>query len=509
MNRYLISILILTGISLEAFDSKLEFRHRESEGVGYNQGYSTIEFIGNTNWDKLEFLTNLRGHIFNNGKMAGNIGLGLRKPLKSERYLIGLNAYYDVRATHYLIAQQMGVGGEFLSKRADLRINGYIPVSKQSDYEQKTFTGFVDHTMYVKQKVHATLPCAELELGIPIKSIFYLAGGPYYLFNKDVRGFHTGNTWGGRLRATLDITDYLTLSAICTHDGIFNTRFQGYISINVPLSKDKPKKPIKRNLRNVPITRNEIIPIQTKHRTAPLSSIEDSADSLTSIIFVNNAFTGIGKGTFEEPYTSLKEAEQASKPGDVIYVFPGDGTTKNMDEGIVLKEGQTFTSSGEPLTLDEVVVPAQTPNQKPVITNIHADEPIVANGSYSDNAFTLIDPSDYIFPDWDSPSYDTSVSASLLGGDQSGDIVPTFNDSPTIAAEPNLNDGDSNAGSSFDVINDSDVESNHSDVSEQESATSGDFEIVNGADPGNAVDSVNSSDTTATDSGGGWFHWPW
>lgn len=478
MNKYLFSILVLTAISLEAFDSKLEFRHRESEGVGYNQGYSTIEFIGNSNWDKLEFLTNVRGHVFNNGKMAGNVGLGLRKPLKSERYLLGLNAFYDVRSTHYLTAQQIGAGAEFLSKRADVRFNGYLPISKKSDYEQKTFTGFVDHTVYVKQKVHATLPCAEIELGFPIKSIFYLAGGPYYLFNKNVRGFHTGGTWGGRVRALIDITDYLSLSALCTRDDIFKTRFQGYISINIPLSKDKPKKPTKRNLRNVAITRNEIIPIETKHRTVTLSSIEESEDSLTSIIFVNNAFTGIGKGTFEEPFNSLKEAEKASQPGDVIYVFPGDGTTKNMDEGIILKQDQTFTSSAEPLQLDELVVPAQTPHQKPVITNIHPGEPIVSNGSYSDNAFTFIDPSDYIFPDWDTPCYDTSDSVSLLGGNDSGEVNPTFVDqAPTIHLDSDLGNGDGSVDS-FEMVNhpdsDQDIESDNDSTA--------DFEVVNQTD---------------------------
>ncbi|MFS8563224.1 MAG: inverse autotransporter beta domain-containing protein [Rhabdochlamydiaceae bacterium] len=163
MKKYLLATLALTGFTLHAFEGSLDFRHIESGGVGYNQGYSTIEFIGNQNWDKFELLLNLRGHVFNNGRLAGNAGFGLRKPFKSERYLFGLNAFYDVRNTTNLTAQQIGVGAEFLSAHADMRVNGYIPFSKESDFEQKTFSAFGGHTIYVKQKAEIVLPVQSLK----------------------------------------------------------------------------------------------------------------------------------------------------------------------------------------------------------------------------------------------------------------------------------------------------------------------------------------------------------
>ena len=507
MKRYLITTLVLTGLSLHAFDAKLEFRHREAQGVGYNQGYSTIEFIGNRNWNKLELLINLRGHVFNNGKLAANGGFGLRKPLKSERYLIGLNAFYDVRQTSDFTPQQIGVGGEFLSKHADLRINGYLPISKQTDFEQRSFSEFSGNSLYVSQKAQAALPCAEIELGIPIKSMFYLAGGPYYLFEKNVRGMETGKSWGGRLRASINFAPFLSLSAIVTHDGIFNTRYQGTISFDIPLHQVKAKKPIKRCLRNIPLTRNEIIPIEKKHRKVPLASITTTND-LTSIIFVNNAFIGIGKGTFEEPYTSLKEAEQGSNPGDIIYVFPGDGTTHNMDEGIILKDGQYLRSSAEALVIDEVIVPPQTPHQKPAITNIHTDQPIITNShdSYSESAFTVIDPSDYVFPDWDNTSYEVSDSTPLLGGDSSGDVVPVFSsedleiDNPSyVVDEPNSSFDSDHSGLHIDSDGFEDTPDSGPASSEHSSEPSHDsFEHI---------DTSNLPVDASQDTAGSW--WPW
>ncbi len=436
MKKYLIATLVLTGFTLHAFDTTLEFRHIESGGVGYNQGYSTIEFIGNQNWNKCELLLDIRGHVFNNGRLAGNAGIGVRKPFKSERYLFGLNAFYDVRNTANLTAQQVGVGAEWLSAYADIRLNGYIPFSKQSDFDQRTFSAFSGNDVYVKQRAEIALPCGEVEIGVPIKSIFYLAGGPYYLFKKTTHHMDSGNAWGGKIRAVLDVTDFLALSGIVSYDPIFHTKVQGYISFNISLEKLKKKKTPKvstksysRNLRNVAIARNEIIPIEKKHRTVPLSEISSKGD-LLSIIFVDNSFQGVGLGTFEAPFTSLKEAEQGSKPGDIIYVLPGDGTSHNMEEGIILKPNQTLTSSGAALEINEVIIPPQTPGQKPVITNIHSDQPVVthAEGSYFEDAFTVIDPADYIFSDWDSPSYEVTTTTDLLGGDSSGAVTQNFDD---------------------------------------------------------------------------------
>ena len=60
---------------------RITARHIESKGVGYDQGYTTLEgFFSpvecwNTRWTP--FL-DIRGHVFNNGKFAANAGVGVR-----------------------------------------------------------------------------------------------------------------------------------------------------------------------------------------------------------------------------------------------------------------------------------------------------------------------------------------------------------------------------------------------------------------------------------------------
>ena len=77
-------------------------------------------------------------------------------------------------------------------------------------------------------------------------------------------------------------------------------------------------------------------------------------------------------GTFEDPFATLLEAQHASHIGDFIYVFPGDGTTKGMDVGFIMKQKQTLAGSGASLAVSTrkgvVFVPALT-NNRPVMTN--------------------------------------------------------------------------------------------------------------------------------------------
>jgi hypothetical protein len=66
----------------------------------------------------------------------------------------------------------------------------------------------------------------------------------------------------------------------------------------------------------------------------------------TKVWFVKNDHVGPSNGTHNAPFSTLLEAEHVSQPGDVIYLFAGDGTTKGLDHGICLKSGQRLLGSG-------------------------------------------------------------------------------------------------------------------------------------------------------------------
>jgi hypothetical protein len=396
MKLPIITTLTLLSCSLQAANSTLQVRHRESGGVGYSQGYTSGDYFLTAQWTKLELLFNLRGHLFNDGFFAGNGGIGLRYSLKDDHYRLGANVFYDCRDSSHLFANQISAGLEFLSHHFDIRANGYLPIVKTTSFEEKKFQNFSGHYALIQGKLHAALPCIEGEVGIPFYKRWYVAVGTYYLFRESHRHLSTGNAWGAKLHADVSLGHYLGLGMALTHDHIFNTRLQGVVSLNIPLGKRTKKPYTSRDLGQVPIMRNEIIPLQTERKSRTLLTQSSSSNSPVRFLFVSNTAAS-GDGSFEKPFASLKEAEEHSKPGDVIYVFPGDGTPRHMDEGIVLKNDQILASAGAPLNVGEVNIPAATPGAAPAMTNVQSNQPVVTNPGRSRlNDFIFLPPWEYL-----------------------------------------------------------------------------------------------------------------
>lgn len=95
--------------------------------------------------------------------------------------------------------------------------------------------------------------------------------------------------------------------------------------------------------------------------------------------YVRNGGTDLGDGTAAAPFNRLASAQSSSAPGDIIFVFAGDGTTRGQEIGIVLKDGQSLIGEGVALVVDGVtVVPA---GRKPLITNLGGPAILLANNN--------------------------------------------------------------------------------------------------------------------------------
>ncbi len=353
-------------------------RHIESGGIGYEDGYTTFEtFLASdpSQWSVTPFL-DARGHIFNNGKWAANAGAGLRGLWKNRAY--GVNAYYDYRNAGRLHSNQVGVGLETLGEIVDFRINGYLPVGKKiSDPYHTTFKGFSGHHMILRQKYKSAMKGADAELGFHFGRSenfeFYAAAGPYYFIGK-----RAPVTWGGKARIAGIFKDILTLELSDSFDRTFHNKFQGQVSLTFsfgPKSKiiEKGRTCNVANILNdrmlQPVGRQEIIVIDKKIRKNTVA-IDPATGLPYFFVFVNN--TSHSDGTYESPYHSFAQAQENSSPNDIIYVFPGDGTTTNMDSGIFLKPNQKFWGSGISHSLQTTqgmfTIPAQS-TASPTITN--------------------------------------------------------------------------------------------------------------------------------------------
>lgn len=124
-------------------------RHIEGKGIGYNQGYTSVDlFIAPPPTLPHRFVPFLdtRLHVFDNGRIATNAGVGLRYIGSS--FVYGLNSYYDYRETSRQKYNQYSLGFEALGKVWDFRISGYLPLgTKRSDLYGTKFGYFTGNLM--------------------------------------------------------------------------------------------------------------------------------------------------------------------------------------------------------------------------------------------------------------------------------------------------------------------------------------------------------------------------
>ncbi len=391
----------------------ISMRYIQGSGIGYEHSYTTLEAFlspirGTQTWNPyLDF----RGHVFNNGKIAANAGLGMRY-ISSIVY--GANAYYDYRNTSRFQYNQIGAGLEMIGSFWGLTMNGYLPFGrKKTPFFNPSITGTsttTDSTFFQGNQIfiqlsgtEALLACQEFALkGVTANAVFRIlkkdnfsvdfAAGPYYF-----DGYYDKYALGGQGTASIRLKDRLSLSLIGSYDNLFHTRIQGSFALSIPLGPKSVAEKDSKSLCTTPsfyneffargAQRSEIIVLDRYEKiladaaTGSVSvAINPSTGAPYLIWFVNN--TSSSEGTYESPFPTLAAAESISQPNDLIYVFPGDGTDLGMNTGIVLKNGQQLLGSGAAVVLattqGTIVIQKQS-TVSPLITNAGATVISLAN----------------------------------------------------------------------------------------------------------------------------------
>ena len=375
-----------TDCGLSPRHNRVGIRYTSPKGIGYNTGYTTVEGFFSPNhfyqdaW--IPFL-DLRAHVLDSGNFASNLGAGLRYLCTSRIWGGGL--YYDFRSTQRKNYNQLSLGLESLGTVWDYRINGYLPVSTtKSHYYGTEFESFSGNSLLIKQRRQFAMGGFNGEVGVHFDQIkmapIYIAAGPYYLV-----GSHQA-TWGGKVRARVAFYDEMfRIEANTAYDHFFKWTGQGEFSINIPFGpRAKVNSTENRscstamalNRRAVqPVDREEIIPVGKQSIVA--SAIDPTTGEPFSFLFVDN--TSHSNGTYESPYNTLAAAETNSSAGDIIYIFPGDGTTTGMDSGIVLKDNQKLWGSGVGQVLTTNAGTIQIPAQSVGTLNGVVYNPIISN----------------------------------------------------------------------------------------------------------------------------------
>ncbi len=257
------------------FDTeRVTLSHIESNGVGYSQGYSSLNgfLIRPASADVwvLPFI-DLRGHIFNNGKQAANGGLGVRF-LGSRIY--GLYAYYDYRKTDKHTYHQACIGAESLGKIFDFRVNSYLPLGEDSSPYYDVYTYLYRGTPRISRSLQFSMEGFNAEIGIHSSNSWwdlYTVFGPYYF-----RGYGR-HAVGGEARVVAKLSKYFSFQVSSSFDTLFDTILQGQISLNIPFGgakiacKDQESFSSKKRLMLQRVTqtvdRNEIIVVTQKRQS--------------------------------------------------------------------------------------------------------------------------------------------------------------------------------------------------------------------------------------------------
>jgi Inverse autotransporter, beta-domain len=350
--------------SCKIYDLKLDFRHSAGSGIGYNKGYTTLDLFYFPRVQKIAPFVDLRLHMFNDGRFASNIGLGVRS-LVSSKYLFGVNNFFDYRSYKKLDSYQYGFGIEFLAKSFEFYANGYIPFGKKRLDYSRIFDHFEGRELIVSQKRRASLAhfdlLARYRMYKQYSSHITPGIGCYYLFRRGNSDRRLGTAFGIKGEIKTQLLKYITIGFDVSYDKIFKTRYQGSFGLTFPLSIKKRKgSKCKTRFSNCilqrSVQRDEIIPLENKKLKYPL--INPITAEPYQFIFVNN-LSG-SNGTFEDPFSTIDEALDSIVAHNIIYVFPGDGSAYGQ---VIFDDYLRLQGSADSFKLQDVVVPALTSNR--------------------------------------------------------------------------------------------------------------------------------------------------
>ncbi len=215
--------------SITKYRCRTSVRNIIGHGVGFNRGYSTVEMFYSpltTNPTQCMPFAEMRGHVFNNGKIALNVGGGLRKQIKKRVY--GINTYYDFRKTKKMDYNQFAVGAETLGESWDFRINGYIPFAEK-------ITGPDQYDMYQSAMRGGDISCGYHFSKADFIDMSLLGG--FYYYREKIGPNFAGISSGFRCR----FKEYFTFAIGASYDSIFKSRLQYLIGFTIPFGQESEK----------------------------------------------------------------------------------------------------------------------------------------------------------------------------------------------------------------------------------------------------------------------------
>ncbi len=258
---------------------RLSLRDTEGKGIGYRQGYASLDalFAADYRFGLLLPMLDIRAHHLYNNTYAGNVGLVARYLFPSCNRIWGVNAFYDFRHGRLGNYNQLGLGFESLGIGCDFRLNAHL--FSQTHRLKCLYTQYLGGFFQFFEKNESSFQGFDAEFGRCLLRCgdcsIYGAAGPYYLLGKSYHG-----AWGGRARIRPQYKDCLALELSGGYDSIFHTNYQVEIIFSLPLYAWRKHQTLGRrcpdgrcvkkrclSARQIyqPVERFEIIPLKSRH----------------------------------------------------------------------------------------------------------------------------------------------------------------------------------------------------------------------------------------------------
>ncbi len=359
------------------------------QGLGYNGSYFTVGAKTHVSQDFLDgrWILEARGHYNpdSNG-FFGNVGLERVFTLDSAGADISTGMWFDYDSdlqgglSHAMKA--VGVSGSIKTRHWALLGNGYFPIGT-SDYAEGDPTGvdcFLNNSIVTQAGIDSALQGFDTLLQFKPEAMAHVSGSfgiGGYGYGSDLVDFFGGF----RARFGMQFNQGMIVSAEVNQDNRFD--LTGVVQLGWLFgagARGTEYGFLGTDLE--PTIRNDhIVRFQQDLRLA----IDPDTGRPYDVYHVDNtADPGLANGTAETPFTTLAAAEAASSADDIIFVREGDGTTRNMENGVVLKDGQLLLGDGV-----QQIIPLLGGTNFVLCNDVDGDRPRITNTA--GNAVTLAD----------------------------------------------------------------------------------------------------------------------
>jgi len=231
----------------------------------------------------------------------------------------------------------------------------------------------------------------DFEIGGAFIPGFSDAGIRAYVGGYYMEGDVAGSGYGVKARAEALITQNLIANVGWSNDPFFDTNLTAAVTWYLGTG-DSPMwfqrmpqtvrlyQQMERNYRNMVLT-HEVVDFVNALRPGGTGGSGGPIGTPIEVVHVNNLAPAGGDGTFERPLNVLPGTTGSNV--DIIFVNRGDGTTMNMDGGIVLNDWQRLLGDGLQhqftSTQGTFPLPGFTPGPFPSITNLTGDAVTLAS----------------------------------------------------------------------------------------------------------------------------------